>query len=316
MLDTHYVSNNPFKIYLNDDLQGLSTSLNHNRIPDNSLIFNEKNSENDKTDLSLFQNHKRKKAETFNPILCDENNSYDDKGCIGRWTEQEHLLFVDAVKKYGKNWKIIEKIVRTRTPTQLRSHAQKFFSKIRLTYNTDDPIDYIKTNIVSLDLEEKTNQDQGERKKTEIEEASNIKSERSNKESIDDLKVQSLNTMNERVDEERYKNYLFNYIGRQLIQSSPTYPSLAIFSILLKSKIFTSQQLKKQNISTNLRNFLFNINSVLQLKLELMRKDIEPSLNVLHSEHSIKKESILSFMDSSFQINDVYKVFKLKHYFP
>lgn len=31
---------------------------------------------------------------------------------------------------YGKNWKMIEEVVQTRTTAQVRSHAQKFFLKL------------------------------------------------------------------------------------------------------------------------------------------------------------------------------------------
>ena len=31
---------------------------------------------------------------------------------------------------YGKNWKMIEEVVQTRTTPQVRSHAQKFFLKL------------------------------------------------------------------------------------------------------------------------------------------------------------------------------------------
>lgn len=35
-----------------------------------------------------------------------------------------------ALMAHGKNWKLIENIVETRTTSQVRSHAQKFFLKI------------------------------------------------------------------------------------------------------------------------------------------------------------------------------------------
>jgi len=34
---------------------------------------------------------------------------------FGRWTKEEHKRFIKAVKKFGKNWKLIEKYVKTRS---------------------------------------------------------------------------------------------------------------------------------------------------------------------------------------------------------
>ncbi|KZV56546.1 DNA binding protein-like [Dorcoceras hygrometricum] len=45
------------------------------------------------------------------------------------WTEEEHKLFLYGLQKVGKgNWRGISRdYVRTRTPTQVASHAQKYF---------------------------------------------------------------------------------------------------------------------------------------------------------------------------------------------
>lgn len=48
----------------------------------------------------------------------------------GRWTKEEHLRFVEGLKKFGKNWKSIEEYVGTRNGAQVRSHAQKYFNKL------------------------------------------------------------------------------------------------------------------------------------------------------------------------------------------
>ncbi len=47
----------------------------------------------------------------------------------GRWTMDEHKLFIVGLKKFGKNWKKLEGFIETRTSSQIRSHAQKYFNK-------------------------------------------------------------------------------------------------------------------------------------------------------------------------------------------
>lgn len=47
-----------------------------------------------------------------------------------RWTEDEHKKFLDALKLYGRSWRHIEEHVGTKNAVQIRSHAQKFFTKL------------------------------------------------------------------------------------------------------------------------------------------------------------------------------------------
>lgn len=53
-----------------------------------------------------------------------------DKEKVGRWSEYEHLVFLDGLRIYGKQWKIIAGMIGTRTVVQVRTHAQKYFQKV------------------------------------------------------------------------------------------------------------------------------------------------------------------------------------------
>jgi len=49
----------------------------------------------------------------------------------GRWQPDEHQRFVEAILKFGNEWKQVQKYVKTRSSSQARSHAQKFFYKLK-----------------------------------------------------------------------------------------------------------------------------------------------------------------------------------------
>jgi SHAQKYF class myb-like DNA-binding protein len=47
----------------------------------------------------------------------------------GRWTKEEHELFLKGMTIHGRSWTRVAEIVKTRTTVQVRSHAQKFEMK-------------------------------------------------------------------------------------------------------------------------------------------------------------------------------------------
>ncbi|KAK4348043.1 hypothetical protein RND71_034382 [Anisodus tanguticus] len=55
-----------------------------------------------------------------------------------RWSEEEHRKFLEALKLHGRAWRRIEDHVGTKTAVQIRSHAQKFFSKVVRESNNGD----------------------------------------------------------------------------------------------------------------------------------------------------------------------------------
>jgi len=68
----------------------------------------------------------------------------------GRWQPEEHQRFIEAIMKYGNEWKQVQKHVGTRSSTQARSHAQKFFVKIKKSNVLHLNIDLSKNSIKTL----------------------------------------------------------------------------------------------------------------------------------------------------------------------
>ena len=48
----------------------------------------------------------------------------------GRWTEEEHKIFMQEYEKYGNNCMQIAKVLSTQTPAQIKKHADFFSNKI------------------------------------------------------------------------------------------------------------------------------------------------------------------------------------------
>lgn len=48
----------------------------------------------------------------------------------GRWTAEEHRLFLQGLEQHGKGWKMIASLIKSRTVVQIRTHAQKYFQKL------------------------------------------------------------------------------------------------------------------------------------------------------------------------------------------
>jgi SHAQKYF class myb-like DNA-binding protein len=72
------------------------------------------------------------------------SSSGGDKACAagsettGRWTKQEHEMFLKALRKFGKEWKKVAAMVKTRTVVQTRTHAQKYFQKLQKLQQTGE----------------------------------------------------------------------------------------------------------------------------------------------------------------------------------
>jgi SHAQKYF class myb-like DNA-binding protein len=74
----------------------------------------------------------------------------DGNHICGRWQPDEHQRFIEAILKYGNEWKLVQKHVGTRSSTQARSHAQKFFVKMKKSSLINFDVDFSKNSIKSL----------------------------------------------------------------------------------------------------------------------------------------------------------------------
>ena len=66
---------------------------------------------------------KRKKKRAKKPLSPGQST--------GRWTEEEHKAFLRGLATYGNEWKKVAQHIPTRSSSQLRSHAQKYFAKLQ-----------------------------------------------------------------------------------------------------------------------------------------------------------------------------------------
>ncbi|KAL9179260.1 hypothetical protein ACHAXT_008550 [Thalassiosira profunda] len=58
----------------------------------------------------------------------------------GRWTADEHRLFLQGLEQHGKGWKKIATLIRSRTVVQIRTHAQKYFQKLAKARNNGEAV--------------------------------------------------------------------------------------------------------------------------------------------------------------------------------
>ncbi len=86
------------------------------------------------------------KGEEYNKKKKTESDDMNE----GRWTKEEHDKFLDGIVKYGTNWKKVKSLITTRTAIQVRSHAQKFYRKLKMCKEERLGIDFTVDGITSI----------------------------------------------------------------------------------------------------------------------------------------------------------------------
>ena len=81
---------------------------------------------------------------------CKKKNSDNFISNEGRWSEEEHEKFLEGIVIYGINWKRVKTLIETRTNRQVRSHAQKFFYKMKLCKDEILGIDFTSNTVRNI----------------------------------------------------------------------------------------------------------------------------------------------------------------------
>jgi SHAQKYF class myb-like DNA-binding protein len=73
---------------------------------------------------------KKKKHKIPMPTTSGGSSNTSASENTGRWTTEEHRLFLQGLEQHGKGWKKIASLIKSRTVVQIRTHAQKYFQKM------------------------------------------------------------------------------------------------------------------------------------------------------------------------------------------
>ena len=132
------------------------------------IIKNEKNLENKNTNIFSVEEQleeiKLKKEEKKNIFLSkktfhfktdkisDNLNKKPDNIIIneGRWSKEENDKFLEGIELFGINWKKVKKLIDTRTIIQVRSHAQKFYYRMKLCKDDSLGINFTLKSICNI----------------------------------------------------------------------------------------------------------------------------------------------------------------------
>ena len=107
------------------------SNIKDNSTNENKTVINSKNIL-DTQNKSNHQSLSEEKQKILNNSKENENSdSNANEYHSGRWTNEEHQKFIEGILKHGNEWKRVQSVIKTRSSTQARSHAQKFFLRMK-----------------------------------------------------------------------------------------------------------------------------------------------------------------------------------------
>jgi SHAQKYF class myb-like DNA-binding protein len=78
---------------------------------------------------ALEKDETRSKKRKYKSQSSNDKQDKIGESAAGRWTTEEHELFLQGVLLYGRQWRKMQPLIKTRSIVQIRTHAQKVFKK-------------------------------------------------------------------------------------------------------------------------------------------------------------------------------------------
>jgi len=102
----------------------IAVQSDHQQFSGSKESGNEASRETQVSDSLDVKKRKKREAKLKQPKA--ENNNF----AAGKWTDQEEVLFLEALEKFGRDWEKCAQYVGTRDKNAFKSHAQKYFIKL------------------------------------------------------------------------------------------------------------------------------------------------------------------------------------------
>ena len=168
-------------------------TLNNLNKEDNNILKSqnsntlESTSSNKINQTSGKENIKTNKVKLFNITRDNYPKQNLNKG---RWSYDEHIKFITALVNFGKKYTLIQEYISSRSYIQIKSHAQKYFKKLKRIKNNE--YDFSSNKIKDLfdifDIIENNNKTKMNNKEYIINTLINLNNERSTQNKINENK--------------------------------------------------------------------------------------------------------------------------------
>ena len=250
----------------------------------------------------------------------------------GRWTDEEHIKFIKGILEYGNEWKMVQKIIKSRTSTQARSHAQKFFLKLKnllknkkISENPENLLNYIFNSNQQVDEILNLNNERRHKllniilsnlSKDDTQYFKNIQKLNENYSNLENEEEKNYKNSFDKVDSNLKKNIIIistqnnsseeekifcnkkRESCRKIFEIKKTIKNKYLINDSFNNKInFNKINTEKSNIKFNIRKKIFNLKKINSIKLNhpnIEEKDINNYMDNFNNINNSDSTNIIS----------------------